>query len=77
MRELKYEEAYRILSAEVRAPEMAKTFASLAECAYQLGHYDEVPGLVAAASIGLQPEEEHVLHLAGIALLKTGRCQEA
>ena len=77
MKDGKYDEAYQRLTDYVKDFELAKVFAALAQCAFELGRYNEVPDLVAASAIGLGHEDQHVLHLAGLALLKADRCEEA
>ena len=77
MKEGRLDEAYQSLMDYVNGFELAKVFGSVAECAYELGRYNEVPDLVAASAIGLGPEDQHVLHLTGLALLKADKCEEA
>ncbi|CAL1162469.1 unnamed protein product [Cladocopium goreaui] len=75
--EQRYDEAYGSVMEHVKVFELAKGFSLLAKCAYELGRYEEVPDLVASSIAHLGPEQEHVLHLAGLAFLKMDRCEEA
>ena len=77
MKQQKYNEAAIPICEHLQKHQLCNALSLLAQCAYGLGRYDDVPELVAASSLGFGPVQQHVLHLAGLSLLKTGKCEEA